>query len=110
MAFVLASGGVKVAKHGNRSVSSRCGCADVLEELNVPLDLKPKESAEDLKNKNFTFLFAPIYHPSFKKLATIRKSIQVRPPAGQPASWGTRAPQWSKRACLQNSIFSASAL
>ena len=78
VAFVLASGGVKVAKHGNRSVSSRCGCADVLEELNIPLDLKPKESAEDLKNKNFTFLFAPIYHPSFKKLATIRKSIQVR--------------------------------
>jgi len=78
VAFVLASAGVKVAKHGNRSVSSRCGCADVLEELKIPLNLKPEESAEDLKNKNFTFLFAPAYHPSFKKLATIRKSIQVR--------------------------------
>ena len=78
VAFVLASGGVKVAKHGNRSVSSLCGCADVLEELGIPLNLKPKESAENLKNKNFTFLFAPTYHPSFKTLATIRKSIQVK--------------------------------
>ena len=68
VAFVLASAGVKVAKHGNRSVSSRCGCADVLEELKIPLNLKPEESAKDLKNKNFTFLFAPAYHPSFKKL------------------------------------------
>ena len=78
VAFVLASGGVKVAKHGNRSVSSRCGCADVLEELKIPLNLSPEESAENLKNNNFTFLFAPAYHPSFKKLAKIRKSIQVR--------------------------------
>ena len=78
VAFVLVSGGVKVAKHGNRSVSSQCGCADVLEELKIPLNLKPEESAKYLKKKNFTFLFAPAYHPSFKKLVTLRKSIQVR--------------------------------
>ena len=78
VAFVLASAGMKVAKHGNRSVSSRCGCADVLEELKIPLNLLPEESAVELKKKNFAFLFAPTYHPSFKKLALIRKSIQVR--------------------------------
>jgi anthranilate phosphoribosyltransferase len=78
VAFVLASAGVKVAKHGNRSVSSQCGCADVLEELNVPLDLKASDSARELEKNNFTFLFAPAYHPSFKSLAVIRRSIQVR--------------------------------
>ena len=78
VAFVLASAGIKVAKHGNRSVSSQCGCADVLEELNVPLNLTSNESAKDLEKNNFTFLFAPSYHPSFKSLASIRKSIQVR--------------------------------
>jgi len=78
VAFVLASAGVKVAKHGNRSVSSQCGCADVLEELKVPLDLKASDSARELEKNNFTFLFAPAYHPSFKSLAAIRRSIQVR--------------------------------
>ena len=58
-AIVLASMGVKVAKHGNKAVSSNCGSADVLEALKVNINLKPNEAEESIKKLNFAFMFAP---------------------------------------------------
>ncbi len=73
--IVLAAGGVKVAKHGNRSASSKCGSADVLEALHIPIDLGPEEAARTLRAKGFVFLFAQKYHPALKRLAAVRKSL-----------------------------------
>jgi len=67
--------GVYVAKHGNRSVSSKCGSADLLEACGIPLDLPPEASAQALEEIGFCFLFAPSYHPAFKKVAKIRKKL-----------------------------------
>lgn len=64
-----------VAKHGNRAVSSRCGSADLIEALGIPLDLTPEVSAKALKEVKFAFLFAPLYHPAFKKVASVRKRL-----------------------------------
>lgn len=64
-----------VVKHGNRAVSSKCGSADLIESLGIPLDVAPELSVKALKEVKFTFLFAPIYHPAFKKVASIRKKI-----------------------------------
>ena len=61
-AIVLASMGIKVAKHGNKAVSSNCGSADVLEALKININLKPKEVEENIKKFNFAFMFAPNYH------------------------------------------------
>ena len=74
-ALLIASDGVKVAKHGNRSASSKCGSADVLEELNIPINNSPAEALESLKQHNFCFLFAQAYHPSLKRLGGIRKQL-----------------------------------
>lgn len=73
--FVLAGAGLKVAKHGNRSISSRTGSADVLEELGISLDFQPREVDELLKQTNIAFLFAPHVHPKMKKIQGIRKSL-----------------------------------
>tara|TARA_A100001011_G_C14290333_1_gene835881 strand:+ start:1360 stop:2358 length:999 start_codon:yes stop_codon:yes gene_type:complete len=73
--IVLASMGVKVAKHGNKAVSSNCGSADVLEALNIDINLKPKEAEESLKKFNFTFMFAPNYHSAMKYVGPARKKI-----------------------------------
>lgn len=67
--------GLYVAKHGNRAVSSQCGSADLIESLGIPLELLPEVSARALKEVGFSFLFAPLYHPAFKKVAPIRKKI-----------------------------------
>jgi len=67
--------GIYVAKHGNRSVSSRCGSADLLEALGIPLELDPELTAKALEEIGFAFLFAPIYHKAFKKVAPIRKKL-----------------------------------
>lgn len=77
-AFVVAAGGVPVAKHGNRSVSSRSGAADVLEELGANLDLTAQQSEEILKKSDVCFLFAPVYHSSMKYAAPVRKELGVR--------------------------------
>ena len=61
-AIVLASMGVKVAKHGNKAVSSNCGSADVLEALKININLKSSEAEDSIKNFNFAFMFAPNYH------------------------------------------------
>ena len=77
-AIVAATGGARVAKHGNRAVSSRCGSADVLEALGVPWDLGPKDGARCLKEVGITFLFAPRHHPATRSIATVRRALGVR--------------------------------
>lgn len=77
VALVVAGGGVPVAKHGNRGFSSRSGSADVLEALGVPLLLSPNQAADMLHRTGFVFLFAPLYHPSFKHVGPVRKSLGV---------------------------------
>lgn len=77
-ALILAAGGVKVAKHGNRSATGRCGSADVAEALNIPLLNSPVRAAESLDERGFSFLFAPHFHPGLAKLAPMRRAIGVR--------------------------------
>ena len=74
-AIVLASIGTKVAKHGNKAVSSNCGSADVLEALKVNINLKPKEVERSIEKVNFAFMFAPNYHQAMKHVASARKKI-----------------------------------
>jgi len=73
--FVLAGAGLKIAKHGNRSISSRTGSADVLEELGIALDFQPREVNELLNQHNIAFLYAPFIHPRMKRIQAIRKSL-----------------------------------
>ena len=77
-ALVTSSLGVKVAKHGNRSVSSSCGSADLLEALDYPLHNDPEKVANCVKETNFGFLFAPHFHPALRNLANLRRSLGVR--------------------------------
>lgn len=77
-ALVVAAAGVPVAKHGNRAASSACGSADVLEATGLPLDLAPERAATMLRGSNFTFMFAPRYHPAMKNVAPIRRELGVR--------------------------------
>jgi anthranilate phosphoribosyltransferase len=77
-ALVCAGAGAAVAKHGNRAVSSRCGSADVLEALGVPLETTPEEVAKDLEARGFAFLFAPAFHPAMKEAAGVRRELGVR--------------------------------
>ncbi len=77
-AFVVAAGGVPVAKHGNRSVSSKSGAADVLEELGVNLNLTPEQTEEILEKTGMCFMFAPVYHSSMKYAAPVRRELGAR--------------------------------
>ncbi|AYB38653.1 anthranilate phosphoribosyltransferase [Brevibacillus laterosporus] len=77
-AIVSASGGVIVAKHGNRAVSSKCGSADVLEALGIPIQLTPEQAAECLEETNLCFLFAPLYHEAMRHAAVPRKELAIR--------------------------------
>ncbi|MBO6489365.1 MAG: anthranilate phosphoribosyltransferase [Pelagibacteraceae bacterium] len=77
-ALLLASYGIKVAKHGNKAVSSKCGSADVLEKLKININLEPKQIEESINKTNFGFMFAPNYHPAMKYVGTIRKKIGKR--------------------------------
>ena len=76
--FVVAGAGVPVAKHGNRSVSSPVGSADVLEELGVNINLDSSAAEKCLEKVGITFLFAPAYHPAMKNVAVPRKEIGIR--------------------------------
>ena len=75
--FVLAGAGAKVAKHGNRSISSKCGSADVLEELGVYIEMSPSQARRCLHRCGVTFLYAPLYHPVMKSIMPIRKQLGV---------------------------------
>ncbi len=77
-ALLLSSFGVKVAKHGNKSVSSKCGSADVLEKLNININLGPKEIESSVDKNNFGFMFAPGYHSAMKYVGPVRKKIGKR--------------------------------
>src|SRR5512136_2340415 len=77
-AFVVAAAGVPVAKHGNRSVSSKSGSADVLEALGVRIDLPPEKVERTLFETNFGFLFAPLFHPAMKFAIGPRREIGIR--------------------------------
>ena len=77
-ALLLASMGEKVAKHGNKAVSSKCGSADVLEALNIKINLEPNEIEEQINNNNFGFMFAPNYHSAMKYVGPTRKKIGKR--------------------------------
>jgi anthranilate phosphoribosyltransferase len=76
-ALVVAASGLPVAKHGNRAASSACGSADVLEAAGLPLDLAPETCARMLRETNFTFLFAPQFHPSMRAVAQVRRELGV---------------------------------
>jgi anthranilate phosphoribosyltransferase len=77
-AIVLASIGIKVAKHGNRAVSSNCGSADVLDALKIKINLNPEEAEKSIQKVNFAFMFAPNYHQAMKHVAGARKKIAKR--------------------------------
>ena len=76
--LLVAAMGVRVVKHGNRSVSSRSGSADLLEALGLPLPLDERAAGECLAATGFTFLFAPHYHPAMKEVAPVRRALGVR--------------------------------
>ena len=77
-ALVAAAAGAKVAKHGNRAVTSLCGAADVLEALGVPIALGPELAVECLRETGFMFLFAPLYHPAMKVVGPLRRALGFR--------------------------------
>jgi anthranilate phosphoribosyltransferase len=76
--LVAAAAGLKVAKHGNRSVSSRCGSADVLEALGAKIELEPARARAVLDTAGFTFLFAPAFHSGMRHAAVVRRQLSVR--------------------------------
>jgi anthranilate phosphoribosyltransferase len=94
-ALVATAAGAKVAKHGNRAVTSKCGSADVLEALGVAVALSPELAVESLRETGFMFLYAPALHPSLKRVQPIRRALGFRTifnvagpltnPAGAPA-------------------------
>ncbi|HJR74053.1 MAG TPA: anthranilate phosphoribosyltransferase [Luteimonas sp.] len=76
--FVIAAAGARVAKHGNRSVSSKSGSADVLEALGANIELQPQQVAQCIADCGIGFMFAPIHHPAMKVVAPVRKEMGVR--------------------------------
>lgn len=76
--FVVSAAGIPVAKHGNRSISSKCGSADVLEALGIKIDIPYEKSEQILKKINLCFMFATLYHSSMKHTASVRKELGIR--------------------------------
>ncbi|HLI78211.1 MAG TPA: anthranilate phosphoribosyltransferase, partial [Acidobacteriaceae bacterium] len=74
-ALVAAAAGAKVAKHGNRAVTSKCGSADVLEALGIPIDLAPQAAADALRRHNFCFMLASAHHPGMKAVMPVRRGL-----------------------------------
>ena len=77
-ALLLSSMGIKVAKHGNKAISSKCGSGDVLEALNIKINLGPKDIEKQINKNNFGFMFAPNYHSAMKFVGPTRKKIGKR--------------------------------
>ena len=77
-ALLLASMGTKVAKHGNKAVSSKCGSGDVLEALKIKINLEPTDIEKEINNNNFGFMFAPNYHSAMRFVGPVRKKIGKR--------------------------------
>lgn len=77
-ALLAAAAGIPVIKHGNRSITSRSGSADVLADLGLPVPLGPEDAIRCLEATGFTFLFAPRYHPAMRRIAPIRRALGVR--------------------------------
>ena len=77
-AFVIAAAGVHVAKHGNRSFTSKCGSADVLEQLGLNLNMEPKQVERAIREIGIGFMFAPNYNPAMKNVSSVRSEIGVR--------------------------------
>jgi anthranilate phosphoribosyltransferase len=77
-AFVAAGAGARVAKHGNRAMSSACGSADVLEALGAKIDLAPEQVAENIRRSGFGFMFAQAFHPAMKHVAPVRRELGIR--------------------------------
>jgi anthranilate phosphoribosyltransferase len=77
-AFVVAGAGLRVAKHGNRAATSRCGAADVLEALGVRIDLSAEKVADCIEKTGIGFMFAPAFHPAMKYAAPVRREIGIR--------------------------------
>ena len=77
-ALLLASMGTKVAKHGNKAVSSKCGSGDVLEALKIKIDLEPNDIEKEINDNNFGFMFAPNYHSAMRFVGPVRKKIGKR--------------------------------
>ena len=78
VALVAAAAGAKIAKHGNRSLTSRCGSADVLDALGVPTALAPTDAVRCLRATGFAFLFAPLMHPAMRRVQPIRRALGTR--------------------------------
>ena len=76
-AFVAGGAGVRIAKHGNRSFSSRCGSADILEALDVPIELSPDGMADVLERAGLVFMFAPLLHPAMRHVAPVRRELRM---------------------------------
>lgn len=77
-AFVIAGAGIKVAKHGNRSMTSACGSADLLEALGVAIELEPEHVSSVVDDAGIAFMFAPAYHPGFRHAGPVRREIGIR--------------------------------
>ena len=77
-ALVAAAAGARVAKHGNRAVTSKCGSADVLEALGVPVDLGPERAAECLRETGFLFMLAPVWQPAMRRVGPVRRALGFR--------------------------------
>jgi anthranilate phosphoribosyltransferase len=77
-AFVLAAGGVKIAKHGNRAAGGRCGSFDVLEALGAKIELNADEVKKSIEEVGLGFMFAPLFHPAMKNVVPVRKEIGIR--------------------------------
>ena len=75
VSFLVASSGIPVIKHGNRSISSKCGSADLIEAIGIPLEVDGQQRREAIKALNYSFLFAPAFHPAFKHIAPVRKEL-----------------------------------
>ena len=76
--LIAAACGLKIAKHGNRSITSRSGSADILEALGIPIELPPEEARAAIEDPGFAFLFAPKYHPAMRHVGPVRRELGIR--------------------------------